>query len=90
VVNIRRYIGGANVDIAIFPKEIRTPRRNGDVFTRTPHVVTVSKSYKDSEGAYQNSSVFNPHELLVLSDAIEEAYRICIEVQKRQPGEEDF
>ena len=98
---IRRYIGGANVDIAIFEKENRTPGRNGGVFTRYTHFVTVTKSWKkkrdegqNGPAEYNSGSAFNPHELLVLADAIRAAYDRCLELDAEKngnlPEEESF
>ena len=42
---IRRYVGGATVDIAIFEKEIKRQARNG-TFIRMTYFVTVSKSWR--------------------------------------------
>src|SRR4051794_7558144 len=78
---IRRYLGGATVDVAIFDKKIEKPSTNGGKFIRTTYFVTVSKSWrkKQDEGQdgppeYESSSVFNPHELLELADAIRVAH----------------
>src|SRR5438128_1844373 len=84
---IRRYVGGASVDVAIFDKEIRIKTAGGGTFSRMTYFVTVSKSWKrkpedvkDGESKYGSSSVFNPHELLELADAIHSSHRRCNEL----------
>lgn len=92
---IRRYVGGATVDIAIFDKKIEK-RTSSGVFTRVTYFVTVSKSWKkkreegqEGPDEYESSSVFNPHELLVLADAIQKAYDRCNELLASQGQEPD-
>jgi len=87
---IQRYIGGGStIKIAIFDKKISTPGRNGvGVFTMTTFFCTVSKSWKrdepkDGESRWANSSAFNPHELLELADALNEAHARCRELHAK-------
>lgn len=92
---IRRYVGGATVDIAIFDRKIEKRTASG-VFTRYTYFVTVSKSWKkkreegqEGPDVYESSSVFNPHELLVLADAIKRAYDRCNELLDAQGQDPD-
>jgi len=89
IETIRRWIGGANIDVAIFAKEHRTPTTNGGVYIFKTYFVAVGKSWKrkpedvkEGEKAWGSSSAFNPHELLELADAIRVAHARCLELQK--------
>ncbi len=93
---IRRYVGGATIDVAIFEKKIE--KRNGNaVYSRSTFFVAVSKSWKkkQEDGAegpaeYDSGSVFNPHELLELADAIKAAHSRCLELNAgREPGDDE-
>jgi hypothetical protein len=93
---IRRYVGGATIDCAIFEKKIE--KRNGNAtYSRSTFFVVVSKSWKkrkeegdDSPTEYESGSVFNPHELLELADAIKAAHKRCLELNAgREPGDDE-
>ncbi len=93
---IRRYVGGATIDVAIFEKKIEKRTATG-VFTRVTYFVTVSKSWRkrqeegyDGPAEWESGSAFNPHELLELASAVQQAHRRCIELQAAIPEEEPF
>jgi hypothetical protein len=95
VETIRRWVGGATVDVAIFAKEHSRKTGDGGVYTRKTYFVVVSKSWrkKQEEGytgpaEYGSSSAFNPHELLELADAIQVAHKRCLELQKGEPQDD--
>lgn len=93
---IRRYIGGATIDVAIFEKKIEKKSGNA-TYSRSTYFVVVSKSWKKQQeegdegpAKYDSGSVFNPHELLELADAIKAAHARCLELNAgREPGEDD-
>jgi hypothetical protein len=94
VETIRRYVGGATVDVAIFDREIKIKTAGGGTYSRMTYFVTVSKSWKrkpedvkDGESRYGSSSVFNPGELLELADAILCAHKRCLELTANQGDE---
>jgi|GEM_PF-4411637 len=70
VHSIRRWVGGGSIEVAIFEKEIDV-QGGGSMVT---YFASAVKSYKDDKGEYQNVSVFNPHEPVVLAHALNEAY----------------
>mgnify|MGYP000849927990 CR=1 FL=1 len=77
---IRRWCGAGNVDVAIFDKDVEVEGRDGSM---TTFYVSVTKSYRDRDGKYQSVSLFNPHELLILAHAVQEAYDWINEAQNR-------
>ncbi|MGC3970598.1 MAG: hypothetical protein QM775_25665 [Pirellulales bacterium] len=93
---IRRYVGGATIDVALFEKRIEKKRGNS-TFSLSTYFVAVSKSWKkkQDEGAqgpaeYDSGSVFNPHELLELADAIKAAHKRCLELNAgRDPSDDE-
>ncbi len=80
VHSIRRWVGAGSVEVAVFEKEIEVKGKDS-VLT---YFASVSKSYKDDSGNWQNVSVFNPHELLILAHALNEAYEWINEQTDRQ------
>jgi hypothetical protein len=70
VHSIRRWCGAGSIEVAIFEKEIEVQGQSPMI----TYFATAVKSYKDDKGDYQNVSVFNPHELVILAHALNEAY----------------
>lgn len=60
----RIWSGAGACEVSVFEKE-----QDG----MTSHFVAVRRTWKNDDG-YQESNLFSPHELLVLADAIAEAY----------------
>lgn len=93
---IRRYVGGATIDVAIFEKKIEKKRGNS-TFSISTYFVAVSKSWKkkreegdDGPTEYDSGSVFNPHELLELAHAVQAAHARCIELNAgRDPTDDE-
>ena len=76
----KHWVGSGNVEVAVFEKVVNEGKQN----EFTTFFVSAKKTYKTEDGKYEETTAYNPHELLVLAEAVKDAYAFVVAEQNRE------
>lgn len=76
----KHWTGRGTIETAVFEKVMNEGKQNEFV----DYFVTVKKTFKNDKDEYEETSAFDPHEMLVMIEASRDLYEFVEKERKRE------